>query len=120
MVYTGLVKILLLLPLIVVGCNSQQTPPTSPKPVATGTYENTVLPISKKFCWKCHSGEKPAKGIDLSKYKTQADVEKNTRAWRRAGREVSGNQMPPKSEPQMSDAEKKAFTDYCKALPRSE
>ncbi len=92
-------------------------PRKASKPV---DFKKSIAPFVKKYCVGCHSGPNAKAGIDLSKFKIQADVDRNTRVWKRAGREVGGGNMPPQNAPaQPKDAERKLFTDWCAQLPKS-
>lgn len=82
-------------------------------------FKKQVVPFVKKYCVSCHGPKDPADGIDLSKYKTIEDVMKNTKVWKKSGREVDSAKMPPKDSKQPSAKEKTAFTTWAKSLPRS-
>lgn len=108
---------LAMLPLIAAGFLVQ--PPSSQNPPKPVDFKKTIAPFVKKYCAPCHSGPNAKQGIDFSKFKTQADVDKNTRIWRRAGKEVAEGQMPPSTAALMpKDAEKSLFSAWCAALPK--
>ena len=107
------------LPFLFVALNPQppvQTPQTSgAKPIE---FKRTVVPLVKKYCVGCHAGPKAADGIDLTKFKTQADVDKNLRLWRKVGREVGEGHMPPSSAAQPNAKDRKTIVDYCNGLKK--
>lgn len=55
--------------LILSSCgNGQYTPLKENPSVSNTTYQDHVKPIIDHYCIKCHSGNEPARGIDLSTY----------------------------------------------------
>lgn len=95
---------------------SAQTPAKAPsKPIE---FKKSVLPVVKKYCIGCHAGPQAADGIDLSTFKSQADVDKNLRLWRKVGREVREGHMPPSTAAQPSAKDRKTIVDYCNGLKK--
>lgn len=65
-------------------------------------YGRDVRPTVQKFCAPCHTGKDAAAGIDLSRAKTDLDVQTADRDWDRVVRALSSNHMPPASATQPS------------------
>ncbi len=111
---------LAVLPFLFVAMN----PPQAAKAPAERTggkpieFKKSVLPIVKKSCLGCHAGPYPADRIDLSKFKTQADVNKDVRLWRKVGHQVAEGHMPPSGSPKLSAKDRKTIVDYCSQLRR--
>jgi len=78
-------------------------------------FKIDVVPYAKKYCESCHSGPKAADGFALPKLEEKS-VEKDSRAWKKIGRNVSRHRMPPKSyEKQPTAEESKKFVDWIDA-----
>lgn len=87
----------------------QSAPPKAKQP----TYAKDVAPFVRKFCVTCHSGPTPADRIDLSQFKTEAEVVENIQLYKMAGREVKKKSMPPKGAmPMPTEAQRKAFMTW--------
>ncbi len=87
-------------------------------------FQHVVSPIFEAKCAQCHSGEKPKAGLlisDLncvmqSKFVTPSKPEESLIYTAIAG--ISKKQMPPKSQPQLSDAEKEIIRRWIVSLPQ--
>ncbi len=88
---------------------SSAPPPAAPKPVVFAT---AVAPVLKQFCAPCHSGVEPAAGLDLSRFKTEADVQKATDVWAKVVNRVTAGQMPPKGASQPTALQRRALSDW--------
>ena len=81
---------------------------------ASASFESEVKPILAKYCIKCHSGGKKAKGdVDLSTA-TAENVEANFEVWESAVERVTNREMPPKDSPQLTPVERQRFLDWYK------
>ena len=88
--------------------------PVQKKP-AEPTFKKDVAPFAKKFCEKCHSGANPADGFSIPKL-DEKEVTKESKAWKKMGRNVFRHKMPPKNfELQPTAAESKKFVDWIDA-----
>jgi uncharacterized membrane protein len=92
-----------------------QPQPAGPKPEE---FKKTIQPFINKYCIKCHEGPKAEDGVDFAKYKTHEDVLKDTRTWRKSGRQVKSKNMPPEDKLQPKKAEADAFVKWTESLPR--
>jgi cytochrome c553 len=58
-------------------------------------FSKDVKPSLKTYCVSCHGSTDPKGQVDLSKYKTNADVKKAKKVWATALKEIEGKKMPP-------------------------
>ncbi len=68
----------------------------------TVEYAKDVKPVVTKFCIGCHTGKNAPAGIDLSKAKSDSDLQKSESDWERVVRALRANEMPPPAAPQPS------------------
>ncbi len=120
MVFAILRRMIQIVALTLVVVGQASAPPQAQKATAKpADFKKQIAPFMQKFCIACHSGARPADGIDFSVYKTQADVDKNTRPLRKAGREVEGGEMPPRNaKNQPTDAQRTMFANWAKSLKK--
>jgi uncharacterized membrane protein len=78
--------------------------------------KTTVNPFVKKYCVSCHGAKDPADGVNLTGLKTDADVKKAAKMWKKAGREVLARKMPPQGSVMPKDEERKKFVDALNSL----
>jgi uncharacterized membrane protein len=99
-----------------------QTGGQAPKPSAADEkeFKTKVAPIIKKYCIKCHGIKNSQDNINYETAKTMADVLKNTRHWKKGGREVSEGKMPPENEQKPSAKEKALLVKWADKLPRAQ
>jgi hypothetical protein len=70
-------------------------------------YDDTVKPLLRKYCVKCHGGGDEIDGeVNFTEINTPADVDESFDLWETAVELVSDGVMPPEDEPQPSDQEK--------------
>jgi hypothetical protein len=68
-----------------------------------------VTPFLKEHCNDCHTGEKPAGGLDLKKQGTDLDNPDVLRRWVQIHDRVAAGEMPPKEEPRPGVKESQVF-----------
>ncbi|MEX2213880.1 MAG: DUF1592 domain-containing protein [Phycisphaeraceae bacterium] len=69
-------------------------------------FGSDIQPLLKTFCYECHSGELPEADIDLTVYKSLADLRKHTKVWQKVGHMLDSGQMPPRKAKQLGDSER--------------
>lgn len=102
-----------------------------PKPTPTGKASSSagpdtparrkelaegVLPMLRKYCVDCHQGPKAAAGIDVTRYRSMADLLGNRGAWERIAANVESKAMPPTGSPAPSDAERGRIAGFVQSL----
>ncbi|MDP7277537.1 MAG: DUF1592 domain-containing protein [Planctomycetaceae bacterium] len=121
-------RVCLLLPLLVVGCGSEQIEdPTIDRAVAeleshgsadgslvrlAEEYPERILPLVQKHCLKCHSHEKKKGGLDLGRFRTVADVGSQSRTWQKVLRRLRDGEMPPRDSQQPSPADRERLIEW--------
>lgn len=82
-------------------------------------YRSDIRPLIIRDCQKCHSDKLMEADIDLSIFTSITEVRKHPEVWQKVGEMIESGQMPPKDEPQPTDAERtriqKWIHNYLKA-----
>ena len=69
------------------------------------SYERDIRPMLSKKCFECHNTGNPKGGVNLDNYKEQARVIKDGQLWLKVLDQIRTREMPPKSEPKLSESE---------------
>jgi len=69
-------------------------------------------PILEKYCFKCHSGEKPKGDTALDKLGRDFSDKAARDTWRGVMEQLEAGTMPPEEKPQPSKEEKRALADW--------
>jgi hypothetical protein len=69
------------------------------------SYERDIRPMLAKKCFECHNTGNPKGDVNLDNYKEQARVIKDGQLWLKVLDQIKTRQMPPKSEPRLSESE---------------
>src|SRR5262245_41557945 len=59
-------------------------------------YTRQIRPLMEKFCFECHSGDAPEADLDLSSFKSTAEIHSALKSWQKALEMLDSGQMPPK------------------------
>lgn len=68
-------------------------------------YERDIRPLLSKKCFECHNTGNPKGGVNLDNYKEEGRVIKDGQLWLKVIDQIKNRDMPPKGEPQLSDAD---------------
>jgi hypothetical protein len=90
------------------------------KTKADPNFAKDVAPLITKKCLTCHKGKGSPAGVDLSKFKTQSDAQKDTATWERVATAVSAGIMPPKSSPSLTKAQRETIKSWVDKLVASD
>lgn len=101
----------LLLLAVLPGMSSKRTSSVAAEPPKT-SFESDVLPVVKKYCTECHSGDAPEAGISFAKYTDEATMLKDRKTWERCFDVVSQSIMPPPDSPQPTETEKAKLLEF--------
>ena len=74
--------------------------------VTSRTYDQSVRPLVKQYCFKCHSAEKHKGDIDLERVTSLSELLKHPEPWEKVYDELSLGEMPPKESPQPTAQER--------------
>lgn len=66
---------------------------------ASASFSRDIQPLLAKYCHSCHSGEKPKGGLNLGKYRDEADILKFKDDWDLVVQNLRGGTMPPEGKP---------------------
>jgi hypothetical protein len=89
-----------------------------PKDEAPGEYEEKIVPLLAKYCFKCHGPEKKKGDLDLSAFKTSAQVAAGLEPWQKALERINAFEMPPEKSPQPSHDEKALLNRWFGKIPK--
>lgn len=67
------------------------------------SYELEIRPLLSTKCFRCHNTNSPKGGVNLDNYKEQARVIKDGQFWLKVLETIKTREMPPKSEPPLSE-----------------
>lgn len=70
------------------------------------SYESKTLPLLRRLCFECHSGEDAEAEIDLAAFETVSAIQKDADTWLKVRQMLNSDQMPPRDAPQPSDEER--------------
>ena len=81
----------------------------------------TVRPFVETYCIRCHGGQEPEAGFDISVYKTLDTVTRDHDRWSQIQERLRDKAMPPEDEkPQPSEAERARILAWIEAMRRQE
>lgn len=69
-------------------------------------FESKVAKTVQQYCMECHGPKKQSGNVNLSEFKTVADVQKDRATWETVLERLRERAMPPKDKPQPSDNER--------------
>jgi hypothetical protein len=87
------------------------------EPPKADEFVQKVRPIVQKYCVSCHGPEKKKGDLDLSTFKTIADVLHKPEVWKLAVEKVNAFEMPPKGKPEPSHDDKAFLNKWLEKLP---
>lgn len=102
------------LPAVCTYCLFSQAP-SAPEVVAapsTDQFTDKVKPILAQYCVTCHNDKKMSAGLTLEPFTDTASTRKNPDLWAKVKEMVENKQMPPKSKPQPTDADRKVISAW--------
>ncbi len=85
------------------------------------SFKGMVQPFVENYCVTCHSGDKPAAGLDFAAYPSLDSVVGDIRRWNLIGARIKSAEMPPKdSETLPGPEERKSIIAWITALNAAE
>lgn len=85
----------------------------------TVSYERDIRPLLSKKCFECHNTGNPKGGVNLDNYKEQERVIKDGQLWLKVLDQIKTREMPPKSEPRLTDGEYNHLVDGINSILQS-
>jgi len=92
---------------VLVSAVSAQTTETT-----AAQYEQNVRPLVSQFCLKCHSTEEHKGDLDLERFTTSSEVQKDSKVWERVVEQLTFGAMPPEEELQPADEQIQQLIDW--------
>lgn len=89
-----------------------------PKDESAREYEEKVVPLLTKYCFKCHGPDKKKGDLDLTAIKTTEQVLAGIDTWQKAVERLNAFEMPPEKNPQPSFEEKSLINRWFGRLPK--
>ncbi len=90
------------------------TPPVQARERVDET--KTLTSFVAKYCTHCHGAKKQEAELALHSYTDEPAIVKNRKTWLRVLDQVHAREMPPKGQPQPTDAERERFVEATKEL----
>ncbi|HXX93719.1 MAG TPA: c-type cytochrome domain-containing protein, partial [Planctomycetota bacterium] len=81
-------------------------------------FEEKIRPLITKYCSKCHGPEKKKGDLDLTLFKTTAEVLEQAPTWQKIVERVNAFEMPPEKSPQPNFEEKGVLGKWFSTLPK--
>ncbi|MFM8250857.1 MAG: DUF1592 domain-containing protein [Planctomycetota bacterium] len=100
--------------LVPTGCTLRAAEPQA-APGLQLKYDADVRPLLQKYCFDCHSGEKPESGIALDRYREETARTTQRAAWQKINRQLQGRIMPPRDHDQPTDEERQKLLGWIQA-----
>lgn len=80
-------------------------------------YEKTQARLLKKYCLDCHSADQKQGELDLSQFRSVADMRRNVVPWQRVVEMMDDREMPPReAEHQPTEAEHTSLRNWVRAV----
>ena len=77
-------------------------------------FGQTVKPLLAKYCLGCHSTKEKKGSLDLERFARLDDVRKQVKPWQSMIEQLETGEMPPKSHPQPTEAERHRLAEWVK------
>ena len=110
---TRFIYALLLMPFLIDGQLQAQEDPIL---AISSEYDQDVQHLLRQFCFDCHSGEVIEAELDMSLFKSVADIQSNIKPWIRISAMLDSRQMPPKESGQPTDNQRELLQKWTKSL----
>ena len=83
-------------------------------------YSKEIRPILARHCDKCHSAELSEAEIDLTVFRSLAEIRKKPETWQKVGEMLETRQMPPKDALQPSDTDRARLHQWVRSYLKQE
>ncbi len=87
-----------------------------PVPFDPSAYAREIQPILARYCLDCHSTEAQKGDLDLERFTTPADAQREPRVWQGVAEQLALREMPPKDKPQPTPAERERLESWTRSL----
>ena len=76
------------------------------------TYDATIRPLLRQFCYGCHSNQKQEADLNLERFSSLAKVRRQPRTWQKALFMLDNREMPPKESKPLSTVQRKSLREW--------
>lgn len=76
------------------------------------TFQQVVRPLLEKHCVRCHGKKKQESSFRVDRLSADMVLDKSAETWHELINRVNGGEMPPKTEPQLSNKELNQLNDW--------
>jgi len=96
----------------------EASPPASTPPSSelagdlAAEYSSSILPLTTRYCLRCHSTEKQKGELDLERFQAVSQVRDDLEPWRKVIEMLDNGEMPPKKSRQPSAEERQRIVDW--------
>lgn len=84
------------------------------------SYDKEILPIIKSHCVNCHGSKDPEGAFDLSGIPNGKKAGEKLSVWKRVGKRVRLQEMPPEGSPQLNDDQKGKLQRWLDSQPNDD
>lgn len=93
---------------------AEEAPAAAPAPERP-TYEQ-VRPLLDTYCYACHSNKKAKGDLNLERFENEDQIVQELALWARAEGRMAAMEMPPKTRPQPTEAERATMNAWFAAI----
>ncbi|MBT6153101.1 MAG: DUF1592 domain-containing protein [Planctomycetaceae bacterium] len=79
-------------------------------------FATKIKPIFAKYCLSCHSEKEQEGELDLERFTSLKAIRKDLKPWQAMIEQLETREMPPKDNPQPTDAQRKMLIDWTRRL----
>lgn len=90
--------------------------PAAPTPPAPAEGFADIRAVVSRRCVPCHSPTNKSGGLDLSRFRSEADLRANPKPWSGVLEQVEAGQMPPAGAPALTPKERRLLTTRVREL----
>jgi len=91
--------------------------PAAAEEATQAGFEKRIGPLLKKYCERCHRGDKPQGDFDLAEFRSLAAVKKSRATWRTVLEVLREDEMPPE-DPLPTSAERRALIEWVESATK--
>jgi mono/diheme cytochrome c family protein len=78
----------------------------------SATFNASIVPLLNQYCYECHGNGKHKGDVTLDGWKSAADTLADHKTWERVLQMVGNHEMPPRTKPQPSVAQRELLTKW--------
>ncbi len=87
---------------------------------ASASFGSIIQPFTQQYCAGCHGANSPQAGLNLARFRTEADVRANIKTWQAVLDHLVVGDMPPREARQPADTQKRGVMTWIKHVLESD